>query len=72
MIIFTNYANNKFDLLNKHKVFLRKEEIEETILAPDEVKKQGKYFGATRDGIKVIYKKEEDMIKIVTFFPIKE
>jgi hypothetical protein len=71
MIFFTNYSNQKFDLLNKHKVFLRKEEIEETILTPDKVKKQGKYFGATRDGVKVIYKKEDEIIKVITFFPIK-
>lgn len=72
MIHFTSYANNKFDILNKHKVFLRKEEIEETATAPDEVKKQGKYFGATKDHIKVIYKKENEIIKIITFFPIKD
>ena len=71
MVYFTSYANNKFDLLNKHKVFLRKEEIEETVLNPDEIKKQGKYFGATKDGVKVIYKKEGEVIKIITFFPIK-
>jgi len=71
MIYFTSYANNKFELLNKHKVFLRKEEIEETVSAPDEVKKQGKYFGATRDGIKVIYRKENEIIKVITFFPVK-
>jgi len=71
MIHFTSYANQKFDLLNKHKVFLRKEEIEETVLTPDEVKKQGKYFGAIRDGIKVLYKKEDEMIKVITFFPVK-
>ena len=72
MVHFTSYANQKFDLLNKHKVFLRKEEIEETASAPDEVKKQGKYFGAVKDGIKVIYKKEDEIIKIITFFPIKD
>ena len=71
MIYFTSYANQKFDLLNKHKVFLRKEEIEETVSAPDEVKKQGKYFGATKDSVKVIYKKEGEVLRIITFFPVK-
>ena len=71
MIYFTSYANQKFDLLNKNKVFLRKEEIEQTVSAPDEIKKQGKYFSATKDGIKVIYKKEDEVIKVITFFPVK-
>ena len=71
MIYFTSYANNKFDILNKHKVFLRKEEIEEAATAPDEVIRQGDYFGAVKDGIKVIYKKEGEIIKVITFFPIK-
>ncbi len=71
MIHFTSYANNKFDILNKHRVFLRKEEIEEAVNSPDEVAKQGKCFGARKDGIKVIYKKEDEIIKIITFFPVK-
>jgi len=71
MIIFTSYSNQKFDILNKHKVFLRKEEVEEAIKSPDQVKKQNKYFGATKDGIKVIYKKEDEIIKVITFFPVK-
>lgn len=71
MIYFSSYANQKFDILNKHKVFLRKEEVEEAATAPDDVKKQGKYFGAVKDGIKVIYKKEGEIIKIITFFPVK-
>ena len=71
MISFTSYANNKFELLNKHKVFFRKEEIEDAICSPTEVKKQSKYFGATKDSVKVIYKKEGEIIKIITFFPVK-
>jgi len=50
---------------------LRKEEVEEAIKSPDQVKKQNKYFGATKDGIKVIYKKEDEIIKVITFFPVK-
>lgn len=71
MIYFTSYSNQKFDLLNKHRVFLRKEEIEEAVLSPDEIKKQGKYFGATKNSVKVIYKKENEVIKVITFFPVK-
>lgn len=71
MTHYTKYANQKFDILNQHKVFVRKEEVEEAVLRPDEVKKQDDYFGAVKEGLKVIYKKEGEIIKIVTFFPIK-
>jgi hypothetical protein len=71
MIYFTKYANDKFDILNKHKVYFRKEEIEEVVAAPDKVSKKNNYFYARKEGIKVIYRKEDGAIKIITFFPVK-
>lgn len=71
MIYFTKYSEQKFDILNKHKVFFRKEQIEDVILSPDNITKKGKYFFTQKDGIRAVYKKEGDVIKIITFYPIK-
>lgn len=71
MIHFTKYANDKFDILNAHQVYFRKEEIEEIIAAPEKTSRRGKYYAARKDGIKVIYQKEGEVIKIITFFPVK-
>ncbi|MCK4554139.1 hypothetical protein KAU19_04205 [Candidatus Parcubacteria bacterium] len=71
MIYFTKYAENKFDILNKHKVYFTKEQIEDTLKLPDKTGKKGKYLTALKDEIKVIYQKEDGMIKVITFYPIK-
>lgn len=71
MIHFTSYSNQKFDILNKHKVFIRKEQVEEAVLMPDKIVEQGEYIGACKEGLKVIYQRQDDIIRIITFFPIK-
>lgn len=71
MLYFTKYAENKFDLLNKHKVFFTREQIEDAVNAPDKIGKKGKLMTAQKEGLKVIYKKEYKVIKIITFYPIK-
>ena len=71
MFYFTKYAESKFDILNKHKVYFTREQIEDTVGTPDKVGKKGKLLIAQKEDIKVIYKKEEEIIKIITFFPIK-
>lgn len=67
----SSYAQSKFDLLNKHKVFIRQEQIEEAVALPDTVKKRGKFYFAKRDGIGVIYVLENEVKKVITFYPIK-
>ncbi|MDD4271446.1 MAG: hypothetical protein PHF50_01435 [Patescibacteria group bacterium] len=71
MLYFTKYAETKFDLLNKHKVYFTREQIEDAVGAPDKAGKKGKFLTAQKEDIKVIYKKEADVLKIITFFPIK-
>ena len=71
MLYFTKYAEKKFDILNKHKVYFTREQIEETLKLPDKTEKKGKYLTARKNGIKVIYKREDEMIRIITFYPIK-
>ncbi|MDD5031904.1 MAG: hypothetical protein PHR36_02550 [Patescibacteria group bacterium] len=71
MLYFTKYAEKKFDILNKHKVYFTREQIEETLKLPDKTGKKGKYLTASRDGIKVVYRKEDEIMKIITFYPAK-
>ncbi|MFA5318313.1 MAG: hypothetical protein WC323_02470 [Patescibacteria group bacterium] len=71
MIYFTKYADKKFDVLNKHGVFITKEEIEDVIKLPKKTQAKGKYLHIEKLGIKVIMKKEGDLNKVVTFYPIK-
>ncbi len=71
MLYFTKYAESKFDILNKHKIFFTREQIEDAIGAPDKTGKKDGLFAAQKENIKVIYKKDGDIFKIITFFPIK-
>jgi len=71
MLYFTKYAENKFDVLNRHKVFLTREQVEDAIACPDKTGKKGKLLTAQKENLKVIYKKEAEVIKIITFFPVK-
>ncbi|NTW22287.1 hypothetical protein HGA34_01930 [Candidatus Falkowbacteria bacterium] len=71
MIYFTAYANQKFDILQKHKVYVIKEQIQDAIKSPDKVSKKGKYFSATKDEWRVIYQKQAEVIRVLTFYPVK-
>ena len=71
MLYFTKYAENKFDILNKYKVYITREQVENTINLPDKINKKGKYLAARKENIKVVYKKENGMMKIITFYPVK-
>ncbi|PIR92767.1 hypothetical protein COT99_04445 [Candidatus Falkowbacteria bacterium CG10_big_fil_rev_8_21_14_0_10_43_10] len=69
MIYFTKYANDKFEILNKYKVFITKEEVEEAVKAPDKITAKDRYWRAEKDDLKVFYRQEENIKKVVTFFP---
>lgn len=71
MIYFTKYAEQKFEILNKHKVFFTKEQIEDCLKLPDKISKKGKYLAARKEGIKVVFQKEGGLNKVITFYPIK-
>lgn len=68
---FTKYAESKFEILNKHQVFFTKEMVENAIRTPDAVRKKSGFVFAQKEEIKVVYKKQEDVIKIITFYPVK-
>jgi hypothetical protein len=71
MLYFTKYAEQKFDILNKHKVFFTREQIEDAVNCPEKIGKKGKLLTAQKNEIKVVYKKEAEIIKIITFYPVK-
>jgi len=71
MLYFTKYAESKFDILNKHKVFLTREQVEDAVPTPDKTGKKSKLLTAQKNEIKVIYKKDGEILKIITFFPVK-
>ncbi|MCX6796660.1 MAG: hypothetical protein NTW06_04160 [Candidatus Falkowbacteria bacterium] len=71
MLYFTKYAEQKFDILNKYKVFITKEQVENVITNAEKVKKKKYYWTAGKEGTAVLYKKEGDLIKIITFYPTK-
>ncbi len=70
MIYFTKYAEQKFDILNAHKVYIRKEEVEATLLSPSKSGRISKLFSAQSKNIKVIYQKEGSLKKVITFYPV--
>lgn len=71
MIHFTKYAEEKFDLFHKYKVYLTREQVEDAVKMPEKTGKKNGYLTARKDGLKVIYKREDEIIKIITFFPVK-
>ncbi len=71
MIYYSKYAEQKFEILNQHKVFIRKEEIEECLKLPDKISKKGEYQAARKGGLKVVFRKQGQNNKVITFFPVK-
>lgn len=71
IIYYTKYADTKFDILRRHHVFLTREIIEDIINLPEKTNKIGKYLTAEKDSIKVLYFHENNLIRVVTFYPIK-
>jgi hypothetical protein len=57
--------------LNEYGVYFTRERVEEAVAAPDKVAKKGSYLAARKDDLKVVYQKQADCIKIITFYPVK-
>ena len=70
MPYFTKYAEKKFTILNKHKVYITREQVKDC-LASKNISKKGKYYLAKKDGVGVIFDKQSDEIRIITFYPVK-
>lgn len=78
MILFTKYAQEKFDILERHKVFVTKEQVQEALTAPDSRGdvKAPLLFAQKNDDMKpgralrVCYKMSSGMINVITFYPV--
>ena len=75
MIIFTKHAENKFEILRRHKFRVSKIQIIKTIESPDLIDKSHSPLLIAQKEIdkervlRVAYKKEYGTIKIITFYP---
>jgi hypothetical protein len=72
MLHFTKYAEKKFGILNEHKVFFRREEIEGIVLNSDKQIKKGKYYFAEKDRVCVVFQVQGGVKKIISFYPLKK
>lgn len=75
MIIFTKHANDKFGVLKRHKFSISKIQVLETIQEPEIIDKARLPLLIAQRKIdrshvlRVVYKKEGDVIKVITFYP---
>jgi hypothetical protein len=71
MITYTSYAEQKFEILNRHKVYITREQIADAILVPDKLNLKDKHACAHKDGVGVVYRKDGEFIRVLTFYPIR-
>ncbi len=75
MIVFTRHARNKFEILKRHKFLVSERQVIKTIEKPDLIDysrfplliAQRKFD--KEHVLRVVYKKEDGVIKIITFYP---
>jgi len=75
MIYFTKHAKEKFEILQKHQFSVSKEKVIETIKNPEIIDHSRlplliaqREFDKTHV-LRVVYKQEEGLIKVITFYP---
>ena len=74
-IKFTKHAEDKFEVLRRHGVKISKEKVSGTIRKPDVLNRsrilliiaQGEFY--KRRVLRVVYKIEEGIILVITFYP---
>jgi len=75
MIIFTKHAEDKFEILKRHKFLVSKKQVIKTIENPDLIDKSRLSFliaqrKIDRDYVlRVVYKQKFEIIKIIIFYP---
>lgn len=75
MIFFTAYANKKFSVLERHGILFAREEVASAVGSPDAIDGTKKPLVFARKKLNngrtlcVVYKKEEELQKIITFYP---
>ena len=75
MIIFTKHAENKFEVLIRHKFLISRNQIVNTIESPDLIDKSRYPLLIAQRKIdkdyvlRVVYKQDFDVVKVITFYP---
>ncbi len=75
MIIFTKHAENKVEILKRHKFSISKKQVIKTIDCPDLIDKSRSPILIAQRKIdtnyvlRVVYKQEFEVKKIITFYP---
>jgi hypothetical protein len=75
MILFTRHANEKFKVLKRHKFFITKKQVLLAINKPEKIDYSRLPLLIAQKKIdkthvlRVVYKKEADDIKVITFYP---
>jgi len=75
MIAFTRHALNKFEILRRHGFFVSEKQVLEVVTNPDLIDysrlplliAQGRIDKS--HVLRVVYKEEGEMVKIITFYP---
>lgn len=74
-IRLTQHAGQKFDILRRHGFPISREQVEQTLLAPDAVWRQegGRFIAQKAIGerhvLRVVYRMEADTVIVITFYP---
>jgi len=75
MIVFTKHAKDKFEVLKRHKFLITEKQVLTTMRRPDLIDKSRSPLLIAqrkidkRHVLRVVYKKENRIIKIITFYP---
>lgn len=75
MLIFTKHAENKFEILKRHKFLISKKQVIKTLDYPDLIDKSRSPLLIAQRKIdlnyvlRVVYKQEFGVIKVITFYP---
>jgi len=75
MIIFTKHARDKFEVLKRHKFLISKQQVVKTVEYPDLIDESRLPLLIAQRKIdrnyvlRVVYKYEFGIIKIITFYP---
>lgn len=74
-IVFTKHAEEKFDILKKHRVAVSRKQVEVILKSPDRIDRS-RYPLLIAQGVldpthvlRIVYRKEDNSIIVITFYP---
>jgi len=77
MISYTNYANEKFEILRRHGFMVERASVKQVLELPDSVDTSRKplVFAErkldTRYTLRVVFRQEGNASRVVTFYPMR-